>query len=97
MCRMAAASPRSAVRCRTGIARDGGLQVFLGLIGRRESGAAASTSQAREPPRVAREATASLLALLEDDQTKLDVRLGCIPRRVRITEARAGPLLLLSA
>ena len=70
--------------------------MFLGLIGRRESGAAASSS-AREPPRVAREATASLLALLEDDQTKLEVRPSCIPCLVRVLEACARPVHSLSA
>lgn len=49
-----------------------GLEAFLDIIRRQESGNLAESSQ-REHAKVAKEASAGLLALLEDDQTKLEV------------------------
>lgn len=63
-----AASSCTVSQCRTQIVQQGGLEVLLGLLSRWEAGGSGGESAS-----VIRDATACLLALLEDDQNKLMV------------------------
>ena len=75
---------------RSHILKLGGLDVFLDIIRRQESGKLAESSQ-REYAKVAKEAAAGLLGLLEDNQTKLEV--GFYPKSPPPPPPSRGPLL----
>ena len=53
--------------------KSGGLDVYLAIIVGKQSSASITDSPQKERMKVVKEASAGLLALLEDDQTKLEV------------------------
>jgi hypothetical protein len=59
--------------CRSHIDESGGLEVYLGILRQQANNETPEAGQ-RESPRVVKEAAGGLLALLEDDHTKLNVR-----------------------
>ena len=63
-----------AIFCRSHIVNSGGLDVYLHIIVRKQCSVSAIESPQKEALKIIKEASAGLLALLEDDQTKLEVQ-----------------------
>lgn len=61
--------------CRSHIGRSHGLVVYLDIVVRQQEGSKAPDSSQKEHSKVVKEAALGLLALLEDDQTRLEARL----------------------
>lgn len=60
--------------CRSHILESNGLDIYLGIIVGPEEESSTVESTPKEHLKVIKEASAGLLALLEDNQTKLEVR-----------------------